>query len=245
MARQHETGAARKALLQRLEIARRVVQAIGMVDAQAVDHPGRGEVERKSLRRLEHFLPLHAQGRQFVDVEKAPVVDVVGGHAPVRQSPGLGFDQRMQRVALAFAVQMGYGSVDGIAHGGLARCPAGKATLEQFLVARALDQGLLPGRVAMRQVAERGGHAGKAFGQIGIVDALAGRGQHQRITVRRQRKPVLVIAQHQASRFGLEGQHQFAARQRVAVVIAQHGHQHLAGQLDVEREPIDVEMLCE
>jgi len=32
--------------------------------------------------RLEDFGALHTDGNQIVDVEEAPVVDLVGGHAP-------------------------------------------------------------------------------------------------------------------------------------------------------------------
>jgi hypothetical protein len=70
-----------------------------VVDAQAVHLAGRGQVERERLRGLEHVVALHAHGRQVVDVEEAPVVDLVGRHAPVGQAVGLRLDERMQRIA--------------------------------------------------------------------------------------------------------------------------------------------------
>ena len=40
----------------------------------------------------------HPQRREIVDVEKAAVVDLVGGHAPVDESERLRFEQRVQRL---------------------------------------------------------------------------------------------------------------------------------------------------
>ena len=71
-----------------------------MVDAQAVaTPPAAARSSTKAVRRLEDLLALHAQRGQFVDVEEAPVVDLVGCDAPVGEAVGLRLDQRVQRVA--------------------------------------------------------------------------------------------------------------------------------------------------
>ncbi len=69
-----------------------------MIDAQSVHFALGDELEHQSVRRLEHRLVLHAQRRQIVDFEEAPVVDLVRRHAPVREPIGLGLEQAVQRL---------------------------------------------------------------------------------------------------------------------------------------------------
>jgi hypothetical protein len=69
------TDPTRVGRLQPLEIPRRIAQAVGVVDAQAIDAAGRGQIQHEPVRGLEHLGLLHAQRGQFVDVEEAPVVD--------------------------------------------------------------------------------------------------------------------------------------------------------------------------
>ena len=113
-----------------------------MVDAQSVDPPARGQVERQSLRGLEHRAALDAQGRQFVDVEEAPVVDLVGRDAPVREPLGLRLEQRDAArrargpLSVATARRSRAPRRGRVAHGARASC-----ALEQFLVACALGDG--------------------------------------------------------------------------------------------------------
>ena len=81
------------ALLQPAEIGSRVEQAVGMVDAQAVDLAAGDQIEHQPVRRVEDLGTLHPQCGQFVDVEEAAVVDLVGGDAPVGQPVRLLLDQ--------------------------------------------------------------------------------------------------------------------------------------------------------
>ena len=53
-----------------------------MVDAQSRRLPLLQETKNQLMRCLKDFGALHADGSQVVDVEEAPVVDLVGGHAP-------------------------------------------------------------------------------------------------------------------------------------------------------------------
>ena len=55
--------------------------------------PARGELERQPLRRLEHGAASMRSAASVVDVEEAPVVDLVGGDAPVREPLGLLLEQ--------------------------------------------------------------------------------------------------------------------------------------------------------
>ena len=44
---------------------------------------------------VEELRQFHAQAGELVDVEEAPVIDVVGGNAEMRGTPVLVFDQRV------------------------------------------------------------------------------------------------------------------------------------------------------
>src|SRR5579871_4251005 len=98
----------RYAVLQALEILHGIVQAVWVVDAQAIDFSLRDQRENQMMRRLKNGSILHANGRKVVGVEETAVVDVVGGHAPVCQPVGLHLDQlvklfetwRVRRVAI-------------------------------------------------------------------------------------------------------------------------------------------------
>ena len=89
---------ARGPLPQPLQVVARIEQAVHMVDAHPVQAPAPDQIEREGVHELEHRRVLHADGRQLVDVEEAPVVDLFAGHAPVRQTVGLRAKQRVERV---------------------------------------------------------------------------------------------------------------------------------------------------
>ncbi len=242
---QGQAGTPCIALLQLQEVARRVVQAIGMVDAQAVDHAGRSQVECERLRGLEDFVALHAQCGQIVDVEEAPVVDLVCCDAPVSQAVGLRFDQRVQRVARVFMVER----VDRCGNRFCQRRRAGaqpcQPGLQQFLVARALGPRLWLGFVAARQMTEGRRDTGRSGGDVGIFDLPRCMQQHVGVALWRQWKAVFEVVEREAAFGGVEAQRDLAVLQHLAVMAAQHRQQHLAGEFDVERLPVDVEVLRE
>src|ERR1039457_5717705 len=64
-----------------------------MIDAQAIDCAVPHETQHAPMRVIEHFGQLYAEARQIVDVEEATVIDVVGGHAEIRDAPVLLLDQ--------------------------------------------------------------------------------------------------------------------------------------------------------
>ena len=53
------------------------------------------------MGRHKHFGHLLTQTRQVVDLEKAPIIDLVRRDTPVRQSIGLHLQQCMQRIITA------------------------------------------------------------------------------------------------------------------------------------------------
>src|SRR5512139_3599528 len=69
-----------------------------MVDAQARHGSLAHEAEHETVRRLEDRRILHADRRQLVDVEEAPVVDLVTGGLPERGPVCLARDQFVQLV---------------------------------------------------------------------------------------------------------------------------------------------------
>src|SRR5690606_34464009 len=84
------------ALLQGPKVPARVEQTVGMVDADALQLPVLDQLQDQPVRRLENLGIFHAQRRQFVDVEKAAIVDLVGCNTPVREAIRLRLEQLVQ-----------------------------------------------------------------------------------------------------------------------------------------------------
>ena len=53
---------------------------------------------------------------------------------------------------------------------------------------------------------------------------------------------MLVVADEEGAGCCLEGELEFALFQRTSIVIAEHGHQHLAAQIGIDGIPVDVEV---
>ena len=69
-----------------------------MIDADRVDLAVANQLPEEPMGRVEHLLVLDAQSRERVDVEEAPVVDLVRRRPPVRQAVGLRLEQLVQPV---------------------------------------------------------------------------------------------------------------------------------------------------
>ena len=69
-----------------------------MIDAQPGDLAGAQQLEGFVVDGGEHLRLLDANGGEVVDVEEAPVVDLLGGHAPERQAVRLIGEQCFQPV---------------------------------------------------------------------------------------------------------------------------------------------------
>lgn len=247
-------GAARvldAASLQALEVARRIEQPVGMVDAQAV-HPLRVEqLEDQAVRRLEDLRLLHAQRRQLVDVEEVPVVDLVAGNAPVGEPVGLRADDGIERIdagaIVRAAVQQRERGVDRVAERGVPLHQLRQRLRMDGLVALALAARRGIGGIARRQMAQRCSQARQRVAHGGRQRIGPGLRQHalehHGIGGRIERQRVFVVAQHEAAR--LVRQLQLAAFQHHAIVVAEDRHQHAAGEIGVGRLPVDVEVAGE
>src|SRR5215469_13541878 len=84
--------------LQPLEVLLGIVEPVGMVDAESVNLAFAQESEYEFVGLVEDKLRLLSQGSEVVDVEKAPVIDVVGGNPPIGEAIGLRLDQLVQGI---------------------------------------------------------------------------------------------------------------------------------------------------
>ncbi len=85
-------------VLQPAEIRGRIEQAIGMIQPQSRDPVLRDEPQDQPVGGVEDTGILHPEAAQLVDVEEAPIVDLVKRRPPVRKAVRLHFEQRMQPV---------------------------------------------------------------------------------------------------------------------------------------------------
>jgi hypothetical protein len=84
------------------EVGARVEEPVGVIDAKPVHLPGGEEAERENVRFLEDVQVLHPDRRQGVDVEEAPVVDLLPRHTPVGEPVGhVAVEELVQRVEAA------------------------------------------------------------------------------------------------------------------------------------------------
>jgi len=79
-------------------ITARVGEAVDVVDAQTVDQSFGDQLENLAVSRFEHRRAFDTQAAEFVDVEKAPPVDVIRCGAPTGQTVALAFEQLMKLV---------------------------------------------------------------------------------------------------------------------------------------------------
>ena len=228
-----------------------------MIDAQAGHLAVGDELQRQPVDRVEHHRVLDADGSERVDVEEAPVVDLLRRDAPPGQSVRLRGQQPVEQVEAArhpgLAVEPAHVLLDEAAHQPARIAERGKPPLHHLLLAPPL---LLPGRialVALRQVLQRGEdaaqivevaardilglarprapHPGVQLGQVQREDLRIGAGVH--------REAVVEVADLEPA--ALEEQLQLAALEHRAEAIAEQGQQHLVGQLLLDRVELDVE----
>ena len=108
----HEDGEGRAATQlpdassQAAAIGARVGQTVDMVDAQAIDQATLDQLEDLGVSLLEHLAVLDAQRPQFVDIEKAPPVDVIRCGTPTGHAVMLAFEQRMQALLRRFVTAL-------------------------------------------------------------------------------------------------------------------------------------------
>ena len=93
-------------------------------------------------------------------------------------------------------------------------------------------------------MAEGSGKTRQRGALLAFGEQRLGAAENARVAARVERKAVLVVAHREASGVVLEAEHELAAREHIAIVVAQCRHQHLALELSVDRMPLDVKVLC-
>ncbi len=223
---------------QAAEIAGGVVQAVRVIHPHAGDDAPPHQRQDAPMNRLEHLGILGTQPGQIVDVEEAPVVDLVAGRAPVGQPPCLALEQLVQP-ALRERRDV---AVDAPRHGRVVPIQLPEPLTQQNAVTIALRHRLAAELRAAGQLGEGGAQAGEL--QSRCVREL-GRDlgiQHQRVAARVHGKQVLVVAHCEAAAGSIEYQLELAAIQRIPVEISQHRQQNLAGEGALRGTPVDVEI---
>src|SRR6202022_326867 len=107
-------------LAQGSQVAFGIEQPSDMVDPQAVERAGAQKAQKKSMCVLEDLGQLHPKPSQLVDIEKTPIVDVIGCNAEVSNPPALEPDEVVQ---LAPGFQLSGRAIDA-RHCGV--CPPAK-----------------------------------------------------------------------------------------------------------------------
>ena len=96
---------------QQLAVADRVEHPVDVIEPQAVDVAARDQLEHQAVRVAEAVRVLHAHRGERVDVEEAPVVDLLGGDLPRRGPPVLrvddALDERLARRRRARRIEPG------------------------------------------------------------------------------------------------------------------------------------------
>ena len=143
--------------LQPPQVVARREQAVDVIDAQAGRRASPNQLEDEPMHLVEHRRIFHAQRRELVHVEEAPVVDFLGRDAPVREPVRLLVEQRVERVEAARlsgnAVEAHDARASISARSGGARVGQRRqAPLDDFLLAGAHGDRLGIARAARRQV---------------------------------------------------------------------------------------------
>ena len=84
------------ARLQPAQVIAGRVQSVDVIDAQSGRRAPADQLEHEAVHLVEHRRVFHAQRRQLVDVEEPAVVDLLGGHPPVREAIRLRVEQRVE-----------------------------------------------------------------------------------------------------------------------------------------------------
>ena len=244
----HHVDLAAGALLQAPEVVGGVVEPVGMIDAQPRHRALPHQAEEQPVGGLEDLGLLHADGRQLVDVEEAPVVDLLARHAPVGGAIGLVGQQRVQQVHALRVARLAVEEPDVLsdegAHGGRRLEQRDELLAADLLVAPARGHPL-GALLRVRRQRREPGDERLQRDDVGVlaaqrpgegVDAVA---EDARPRARRDRQHRVEVADEEAA--VLEDELQLAAVEHGAVLVAQDRQQHLVGQLGLHGAPVDVE----
>ncbi len=237
-------------LVQALEIFLRIVEPVGVVDAQRLHRAFAHQAHGEAVGRVEDALVLLAERRQFVDVEEAPVVDLVLRHAPVGELVGLRLEKLVQRVEggglAGLSVEPRHGALEGGRDLGVAADECREAPLRDFLAEVALVAARAVARAARGQARQCLGDRAQRLRlvrkRLAAVVQLAHReAEDARILARVDRQPVLEVAHREGAARRLVAEDEVARGELDPVVISQHRQQHAVGEMLARRVPVDVE----
>jgi hypothetical protein len=127
---------AARGFVQPPQVAARVGEAVGVVDAEPVDHPRGVQLEQQRVRGVEDLGVLDPDRGECADVEEPAVVELLVRDAPVREPVVLATDELGERQVLRLGAhgedvvvvaqhhllaELGFGRDDGVVHDELAR----------------------------------------------------------------------------------------------------------------------------
>ena len=88
-------------VLQEPEIFLRFKQTIRVIHAQSANMALPHQIENQLMHRRKYFGIFHANSRQIVDVEEAPVVDLIHRNAPEAEAIGFALQQPLETIETA------------------------------------------------------------------------------------------------------------------------------------------------
>lgn len=191
---------------------------------------------------------LHPYGAEGVDVEKAAVVDLVGGGPPVGEAVDLLAQDSVQQVEAAgiplLAIEDPDILIDERLDGPVITAEGREPQLDHLLFPIALPDQV---RIALRVEGEvrDGGHdAQELLVRLVIrgeepLQFLEPVGEEGAVGLGDDGEPVLVVADEECP--FLEGEDQFPLFQSRSVLVAEDRNEHLVGQLLLDRRPVHIE----
>ena len=220
-----------------------------MVDAQSVDVATHEQLEQQAMALGEDRRVFHANGRQFVDVEKTAIIDLVGGRLPVRKPIDLGVEQFIEVVVTVWivdrAAQFPHVAVDELGDCRRAFGQFAQAALDHLFFALSLGDAAGLGFRAQRQVFQRGDDALQFPQFLGLLrqrflQRVEPVGENHPVgsRIQGQQRPVVAHPKSPLAIFEL----QVARFKGLAVLVAQDRQQQPVPQFLFHRPPIDVEV---
>ncbi len=204
------------------------------------------EFEDERMGLGKNLLVFHAQGYQFVDVEEAPVVDLLGGDLPEREAEillGQELVQGVEALGVAlFSVESLHVLIDKSLDLRIRLVELPKHALDEHDLIRAL-----PALFGRGQILERVEHP-EEFDAVGMPTAklspeLTEMGPEDlRVRLDIQRVSEIVIMDAQTVLVVLEDD--LAVFQTLPVNLSQEGRQNFSPDALVGVVPLDVEVVC-
>ena len=191
-------------VLQTVQILLRVVEPIRVVNAHPVHLALAQEAQDEAVGGCEHCRFFHAERRQVIDVEKAPVVDLGRGYTPVTEPISLRLQEGVQEVkamrVARCAVEERHRVLDALPYRGMGIGQRRQTPLDDLFFPLQLSH---PGGLclAARRQMPDGGENAVVFRQcLGVLAQEGGECvtpvfQDQGITLRRHRKTVVKVVQ--------------------------------------------------